>query len=89
MTIRIGCSFLCRNKDELDQYTNYVYAAPALAPFKASVGSTEEVNKFIDSFKNFSVHDLLHKSFEEDDNPFKGSAVVPYKAVCLYIWISK
>ena len=86
MAVNIGCAYLCRNKEGT---IFYVYAASAVAPFKTKVNSPEELEKFADQFKSMTHHDLLHTCFNNDQNPFGSSDIMPYKLVCTYIWITK
>ncbi len=86
MHVRIGCSFLCRNKDD---EIFYVYAAPGLAPYSMKTSTASDVETFIESFRNISRHELMTKSNENDDNVFFSSNINPYKLVCLYIWVTK
>ena len=86
MSIRIGCSFLCKNKDD-ELY--YVYAAPSLAPYSIKTQSTMELERFIDAFKGVTCPELMNMSHKTDENVFEGSNVIPYKPVCLYIWMTK
>ena len=83
--IKIGFSII--NDTQNGKF--YVWAAPALAPFKTRIKNLDDVDNFVKKLKNMDNFDLLNSVRSKCTEPFCTSETRALKLVCAYIWILK
>ena len=87
MYLRIGFSFMTRNKDK---DVRYWYTCHAEAVYSSFVQNEKEVSSFIEALKNKrESHHLEAITKSNIDGPFEESSISVYKLVAATFWITK